>query len=113
MIFLNFLDIDQPTFNTSSQNIVSVVEGRYFSVLCKANSSPRISKYTWSTVPQPTLSDTLAFGNIQRSHAGKYTCVASINGFQEKNSSLVINVQCKFSFCSSLLYIFSMWWWAS
>ena len=91
------LDVDVPTFNTTSQNSVSVVEGRYFSVVCNAKSNPPIWRYTWMSY-SPSLfvrSDTLVYQSIKRQHAGTFTCIAQLQNAMEKRSSLVINVECK------------------
>ena len=94
---LSFLDIDVPTFNTSSQNNILVAEGVYLSVVCNANSNPPIWRYTWMTLSQPIRSDTLVFQRINRQHTGTYTCVAQLQSAAEKRSILVINVACKFA----------------
>ena len=92
-----FSDLDKPTFNTSSQSIVPVIEGRYLSVVCNASSNPN-ANYRWSTSSGKTISNTrnLVFSTIKRIEANTYTCIVNNSVGLEKNSSLTIDVQCEY-----------------
>ena len=89
-------DLDKPTFNTSSQSSISIVEGRYLSVVCNATSNPH-AEYRWTSSPGQIISGTriLVFQAIQRSDAKTYTCIANSSAGLETKSSLTIDVQCK------------------
>ena len=98
MVLSILLDLDRPTFNTTSPTSVSVIEGRYLSVACNATANPN-AIYRWTTSSGNTISNTynLVFENINRSDAKTYTCVVSNVPGLEKSSSLTIDVQCELS----------------
>ena len=98
LLYLLISDLDQPTFNTTLPNTVSVIEGRYFSVACNATSNP-IAKYRWTTSSGNIISNTsdLVFGNINRTDATTYTCEATNGAGLKKSSTLTIDVQCEYA----------------
>ena len=93
------LDLDRPAFNTSSQSNISVVEGRYLSVVCNATSNPN-AEYRWTNPSGQIVSSTrtLVFQAIQRSEASTYTCIANNSAGLETTSTLAVDVQCELKF---------------
>ena len=102
-----FPDLDQPRFNSSWQSTMSIVESRYFSIICNATSNPK-ADYRWTDSSGQIISNTrtLVFLTIQRSDAKLYTCIANNSAGLEKRSSLMIDVQCKLNF-SRITFEFS------
>ena len=89
-------DLDEPTFNTSSQKNISVIEGRYVSIVCNATSNPN-AEYRWTNSSGHVMSTTrtLVFQTIKRSDTEAYTCIANNSAGLETKSSLMIDVQCE------------------
>ena len=94
-----FLDLDKPTFNTSSQISTSIAEGRYLYVVCNAISNPNAA-YRWTNSSGRIISNAriLVLPTIQRSDAKIYTCIANNSAGLETMSSLMIDVQCELKF---------------
>ena len=102
LIFL-ILDLDNPTFNTSSQNTIGVIKGRFLSVLCSANSSSNRLFYFWIKKDKyggdnrVSSTNTLVFQSIQKSDATTYICTALLSSATHSRSTLVIDVYCEFT----------------
>ena len=103
-----FSDLDQPTFNTSSQKSISIVEGRYLSVVCNATSNPN-AEYRWTNSSGQIISGTrsLVFQAIKRSDAKAYTCIAVNAAGLETMSSLMVDVQCELKVYASVSHVIS------
>ena len=96
------LDLDKPKFNTSSQNTIGVIKGRYLSVLCSANSSSNRLPYYWVKKDRYggenriSSTNTVVFQSIQKSDASTYICTAFLDPISQRSSTLVIDVYCEF-----------------
>ena len=98
MNFFFILDLDKPTFNTTSNN-VALDEGEYLSITCNSVANPG-AQYRWITSAGSLVSSTktLEFQSLNRVNAKMYTCVANNSAGLEKSSNLTINVQCELFF---------------
>ena len=95
------LVLDKPTFNTSSQSTVSVVEGRSLSVVCNTISNPN-AQFRWNTTSGQIVSGyrTLVFQAINRSDAKTYICITRNSAGLDQRSSLKVVVHCKWNCCT-------------
>jgi hypothetical protein len=82
-----------------------IVEGSSVTLTCSSDANPPVDKYTWykKTVTSPKASgQSYSITNIISEDRGEYYCEAENKYGRLNSSSVFVDVQCKFTYSSSI-----------